>query len=154
MNIQQYLQQEDVPFEVLEHEPTYDAQHMAQAVHVSGYEVAKTVLLRANHGYKYVVAVLPAPHRIDFKKASEILGGAELELATEIEIAEHCPDCEIGALPPFGWKYGMKTIVDESLTQDEEIVFEGNSHHEAIRIHYADFHRLAEPLVGSFTDHG
>jgi Ala-tRNA(Pro) deacylase len=151
MKVQEYLREKDMPFEVMEHEPTYDAQHMAHAVHVHGQEVAKTVLLRANHGYKYVVAVLPATHRINFKKVSEMLGGAAIELATETEVGEHCPDCEFGALPPFGWKYGMKTIVDQSLTTDAEIVFEGNTHAEAIRMKYADFYRLAEPLVGSFA---
>jgi Ala-tRNA(Pro) deacylase len=151
MKVQDYLQERNIQFDVIEHEPTYDAQHMAQAVHVSGYEVAKTVLLRADRGFAYVVAVLPATHRIDFERAGTLLGGAKLELATELEIAEHCPDCEIGALPPFGWKYGMQTIVDESLTDDEEIVFEGNTHHESIRMKYSDFHRLADPLVGSFA---
>jgi Ala-tRNA(Pro) deacylase len=151
MKVQEYLREKDVSFEVMEHEPTYDAQHLAHAVHVHGQEVAKTVLLRADHGYKYVVAVLPATHRIDLRKASELLGGANAELATEMEIAEHCPDCEFGALPPFGWQYAMKTIVDQSLAKDEEIVFEGNTHDEAIRMKYADFHRLAEPLVGAFA---
>ena len=94
---------------------------------------------------------MPATHRIDLGKVSQMLEGANVELATEIEIGERCPDCEFGALPPFGWKYGMQTIVDESLTKDEEIVFEGNTHEEAIRLKYADFRRLAEPLVGSFT---
>ena len=72
---------------------------MAQALHVPGREVAKTVLLRSRGG-PYVVAVLPATKSIDFKKASQALGGAPLELATELEIAEYCPDCEFGALPP------------------------------------------------------
>jgi Ala-tRNA(Pro) deacylase len=151
MKVQDYLTEQDVDFEVTTHEPTYDAQHMAHAVHAPGGEVAKTVLLRANHGYSYVVAVLPATHRIDFEKVSELLNGASVQMATEIEIAEHCPDCEMGVLPPFGWKYGMETLVDESLAQHDEIVFEGNTHRETIRMKYADFHRLAEPLIGSFA---
>jgi Ala-tRNA(Pro) deacylase len=151
MKVKDYLEQSHVAYEVLEHEPTFDAQHMAHAVHVHGREVAKTVLLRADHGYKYVVAVLPATHRIDLEKVSALLGGARAELASEIEIGEHCPECEFGALPPFGWKWGMKTIVDESLTKDEEIVFEGDTHTESIRMRYDDFYRLASPLVGSFA---
>jgi Ala-tRNA(Pro) deacylase len=151
MKVQDYLRESHVAFEVLEHEPTYDAQHMAHAVHVHGRDVAKTVLLRADHGYRYVVAVLPATHRLDLEKVGALLGGAKAELATEMEIGEHCPDCEFGALPPFGDKWGMKTIVDESLTKDEEIVFEGNTHQESIRMKYADFRRLAEPVVGSFA---
>jgi Ala-tRNA(Pro) deacylase len=147
MNVQRFLNDRRVPFDILTHEPTYDAQHMAQAVHVSGREVAKTVLLRANHGYKYIVAVLPATSMIDFAMASRNLGDTELALATEIEMADICPDCEIGALPPFGSHYGLKTLVDESLAADEWIVFEGNSHTEAIRMKFADFCDLEHPLV-------
>jgi Ala-tRNA(Pro) deacylase len=147
MNIQTFLKSRGVEFEILTHEPTYDAQHMAQAVHVSGHEVAKTVLLRANHAYNYVVAVLPATRKIDFERTCKALGGTELALATEVEMASVCPDCEIGALPPFGSQYGLKTVADESLSQDEWIVFEGNTHAEAIRMRYEDFDRLEHPLV-------
>jgi Ala-tRNA(Pro) deacylase len=147
MNIQTFLKQRQVPFDILTHEPTYDAQHMAHAVHVSGREVAKTVLLRADHAYSYLVAVLPATRMIDFERASKALGGTELALATETEMASICPDCEIGALPPFGSHYGLKTVVDESLAEDEWIVFEGNTHAEAIRMKYADFCRLENPVV-------
>ena len=147
MNVQRFLNEHHVPFDILTHEPTYDAQHMAQAVHVPGREVAKTVLLRANHGYKYLVAVLPATSMIDFAKASRNLGDTELALATELEMADVCPDCEIGALPPFGSHYGLNTVVDESLAADETIVFEGNAHTEAIRMKFADFCDLEHPLV-------
>lgn len=147
MNIQTFLHGRGVRFDILTHEPTYDAQHMAQAVHVSGHEVAKTVLVRADHAYSYIVAVLPATRMIDFAKASRALGGAELALATEVEMSSLCPDCEIGALPPFGSQYGLKTVVDESLLLDEHIVFEGNTHAEAIRMRLDDFRNLEHPLV-------
>jgi Ala-tRNA(Pro) deacylase len=147
VNIQTFLTARTVPFDILTHEPTYDAQHMAHAVHVSGHEVAKTVLLRANHAYSYVVAVLPATRMIDFEKATRALHGVELALATETEMASVCPDCEIGALPPFGSHYGLKTVVDESLAQDEWIVFEGNTHDEAIRMRFEDFRRLENPVL-------
>jgi Ala-tRNA(Pro) deacylase len=124
---------------------------VAQALHVPGREVAKTVLLRANHRYTYMVAVLPATKRIDLKRLSKALCGCEVELATETEIAEHCPDCEFGVLPPFGSQYAMKTVVDESLADDEKIVFEANTHHQAIRMKFDDFLRVEEPLVLSFS---
>jgi Ala-tRNA(Pro) deacylase len=98
-----------------------------------------------------VVAVLPATHRIDFDALSACLGGARLELATEAEIAERCPDCEFGVLPPFGAHYGAKTIVDKSLAEDEYIHFEADSHTEAIRMKYADFYRFERPLVACFA---
>ncbi|NIL97263.1 MAG: deacylase [Planctomycetales bacterium] len=151
MQVQEFLKEKNVVFEALQHEPTYDAQRMAQAVHTSGHEVAKTVLLRAGANEAYVVAVLPADEHVDFGKVGTALGCEVVELASEREIAAHCPDCEVGALPPFGSQYGMQTLVDTSLTEDEDIVFEGNTHREAIRMKFADFQRLENPLVGSFV---
>lgn len=151
MNVAEFLQQCHVEFEVIPHSETHDAQHMAQAIHVPGREVAKTVLLRADHGYRYIVAVLPATRQIDLHKASEALNGSELTLATEAEIAQCCPDCECGVLPPFGSQYEMTTLVDEQLTREEEIFFEANNHHEAIRMRFEDYRRMEEPLVTPLT---
>lgn len=151
MKVEEYLATKNVEFDLIPHHDTYGAQRMAEALHVSGKVVAKTVLLRANHAFKYVVAVLPADKSIDFERASKSLGGSHLELATEEEIAEHCPDCEVGALPPFGSQYDMETIVDESLAGDDEIVFEGNTHHESIRLKFRDFCDIESPLVASFA---
>ena len=150
MKIGEFLQQQKVRFDRLPHPATFDAQRMAHVLHVPGREVAKTVLLRCRED-RYVIAVLPATKSIDLKRVSQALGGALLELATTIEIGEHCPDCEIGALPPFGSRYGMKTIVDEGLTSDEEIVFEGNTHHEAFRMQFKDYRRIEKPIVADFA---
>jgi Ala-tRNA(Pro) deacylase len=79
------------------------------------------------------------------------LGGAKVELATEVEIGAHCPDCEFGVLPPFGSWYGMRTIVDSSLAEDEAIVFEGNTHAEAIRMRFDEFRQLEDPLIAPFA---
>ena len=151
MNIQNFLERQNIPFEVLPHRETYDSQRMAHAVHQSGHHVAKTVLLRIREPREYVVAVLPATHNIDFKKAREAFETERVDLASEIEISEHCPDCEFGALPPFGSQYEMRTVVDESLIDEDEIVFEGRSHSEAIRMKYADFSRLEKPEVVSLS---
>lgn len=151
MNVQQFLTENHAEFSVIPHRDTYDAQRLAHEVHTPGSEVAKTVLLRADGGYVYIVAVLPATKTIDFGKVSAAMGGSKIELASEIEMKEHCPDCEIGALPPFGTQYAMKTLVEESLTKDEYIVFEGNTHHEAIRMRYGDFHNLEQPMVARFA---
>ena len=151
MNIADFLQQEKVKFDLIPHRDTYNAQTMAQTLHVSGHHVAKTVLLRADGGRAYVVAVLPASRSIDLQLVTQLLGGRHVELATEQEIAEHCPDCELGALPPFGSYYDMMTIVDASLDEDEEILFEGNTHHESIRMLFQDFRQIEQPVVGHFT---
>ena len=91
-------------------------------------------LVARRGGPAFVVAVLPANRAVDFELAADVLGGGQVELATERDVAQHCPDCETGVLSPFGRQYGMKTMVDESLLEDEEIIFEGNTHHEAIRM--------------------
>lgn len=153
MNIREFLGERQVAFDVLPHREAFDAQRMAQTLHVPGREVAKTVLLRADRGFMYVVAVIPAPEHIDLQRVSELLGGSEVELASEEELAERCPDCECGVLPPFGSAYGMKTLLDASLLDEEEVVFEGNSHHEAIRMKLEDFRQLEEPLVGHLLAH-
>ena len=153
MNLHEFLGRHNISFELLEHRDTYDAQHMAEAIHVSGHHVAKTVLLRAERDIKqrYVVAVLPATHKIDLFKAAEILSASDVNIATEEEITRRCPDCEVGALPPFGSHYNMQTILDESLIADQEIVFEGTNHHESIRMKLDDYETLEHPLVGSFS---
>ncbi len=146
MNIQEFLGRHDVPFEVVAHEATYDAQHLAQAVHTSGHHVAKTVLLRTSKE-DYVVAVLAATHSIDFEKVKAALEAASVALASEVEMANRCPDCEVGALPPFGSHYDLPTLVDEPLSHDEEILFEGSTHSEAIRMRFADFKKLENPTI-------
>jgi Ala-tRNA(Pro) deacylase len=151
MKVLEFLKESHVPYELLGHEPTYDAQHMAHAVHVKGAAVAKTVLLRADHGYRYMTAILPATRMIDFDVASRSLGRCELRLASEVEISEVCPDCEFGILLPFGTHYGVKTVVDSSLAKEYEIVFEGSTHHESIRMKFSDFCRLESPFVVPLT---
>ena len=151
MNIETFLKERRCEFERIPHHPTYSAQRLAQELHVPGQEVAKTVLLRCNKGCKLIVAVLPANKSIDLAAASKLLGGRKLQLATEMEIAEHCTDCEFGVLPPFGSRYGMRTIVDSSLADDEEIVFAANSHEEAIRMKFEEFLKVEDPKIGQFA---
>ena len=151
MNIPAFLEEQHCAFGLMPHPTTYTAQEMAHELHVPGREVAKTVLLRANGDYEFIVAVLPAHKRVDLDAVSRLLGDADVQLASEAEIAEHCPDCEPGALPPFGSRYGMKTIVDASLAQDEAIVFEGNTHNEAIQMRFDAYRRLEEPMVARFA---
>jgi Ala-tRNA(Pro) deacylase len=149
MNVQKLLQQHHVAFRLLDHEPTYAAQRLAQVVHVSGGEVAKVVLLRADDGY--VLAVLPATRSVNVDRVRELVGAASVKLATESECGKCFPDCELGALPPFGSKYGMRTLVDRSLSEDDEIVFEGNTHHQAIRLKFRDYAELEKPRLADFS---
>jgi Ala-tRNA(Pro) deacylase len=120
-------------------------------MHLDPRTVAKTVLLRANGGFKYLLAVLPSTHVVDFERLSTALGGIHVQLATPSEIAERCPDCERGALPPFGTMYGLETVVDPTVAENEIVVFEGNSFEEAIRMKYRDYYAVEHPLVVEFA---
>jgi Ala-tRNA(Pro) deacylase len=150
MTVAAYLEERRCRFERVPHQPTYSAQRMAHEIHVPGREVAKTVLLRAKDNCEFVVAVLPANMHIDPARVGQLIGG-KVEMATEFDIASHCPDCEFGALPPFGSRYGMKTIVDSTLAEDEEIVFAGDTHQEAIRMPFDEYDRLEQPMIASFA---
>ena len=150
MNISEFLDRNNIDFDILPHDETYEAQRMAQSVHESGHHVAKTVLLRLGAD-NYVVVVLPATRSVDFEAAQKAFGVEQVNLATEQEMSQHCPDCEVGALPPFGSQYTMKTVVDESLTNEDTIVFESNTHSESIRMKYTDFERLENPEVVSLS---
>ncbi|HMO13268.1 MAG TPA: YbaK/EbsC family protein [Pirellulaceae bacterium] len=147
MKIVEFLREHQVPFDVVEHQTTFTARELAATASTPIYEVAKTVLLRADHGFQHFVVVLPANKMLDLAHLSHALGGSEIELASEEVLSEFCPDCERGVLPPFGSQYGLKTILDSQLLNCETIMFEGNSHREAIRLKAADFQRIEEPLI-------
>jgi Ala-tRNA(Pro) deacylase len=149
MKLDELLSSRRIPFERLHHRPTYTAQRMAQMLHVHGREVAKTVLLRTGEGY--VITVLPADHKVDLEQVRHFLGDEEVNLASESEMERVFPDCERGALPPFGSLYHLETLVDESLAADEQIVFEAQNHEDAIRMSYHDYEALEHPRKGCFA---
>jgi Ala-tRNA(Pro) deacylase len=149
MKLDEFLDSRHVGFERLRHPPAYSANRVAQALRVPGKEFAKTVLLRTGSGY--AVAVLPASCRVDLESARADLGEDCVEMACEDEIEQLFPDCEPGAMPPFGSLYRLPTIVDESLAEDEQIVFEAQTHEDAIRMAYRDFEALEHPRHGHFA---
>ena len=151
MNIAQFLTDNRIPNEIIPHRTTFTASRLAQAVEEPGDFVAKTVVLKADG--KYVLAVLPATYNVDMPLACEAFGCVHVELAHEDELASLFPDCELGAIPPFGSFYGMNTWVDSRLTADDHIVFEGQSHDEAIRLSYSSYRNIEEPRVGDISHH-
>ncbi|MDA0832037.1 MAG: YbaK/EbsC family protein [Planctomycetota bacterium] len=151
MNVKEYLTSKSKPFKVMTHIETGSAQQRAAVLHIPGSRVCKTVLVQLDRGFRYAVAVLPATHKIDLKRLSQMLSGATVELVPEDKLHEHCSDCEVGSVPPFGTKYGMITLVDESLTTCDEITVEGNTLCESIRMSWNDFEDLEHPLVGCFA---
>ena len=151
MNVARHFAQMGIDFERIDHEPAYTAKGLATRLHVSPQLVAKTVLIRADHGYRHFVVIVPADQTINLDRLSKALGGAQVEIANEQSVVKHCPDCEKGVLPPFGSQYGMRTIVHSSLADDEFIYFEGNTHAEAIRARFEDYRRMENPLVFPVT---
>jgi Ala-tRNA(Pro) deacylase len=149
MKLDDLLTSRHIPFERLHHRPAYTAQRMAQVLHVPGQEVAKSVLLRTKQGY--VLTVLPANHKVDLDRVRQWLGEEWVELASETEMERVFPDCERGAMPPFGSLYHLPTLMDESLAEDDQIVFEAQNHEEAIRMAYRDYEAVEHPRKGCFA---
>jgi Ala-tRNA(Pro) deacylase len=151
MSIREYLRSQSVPFTMLLHPPAPSAARRAQSVHVPGARVAKGVLVRAGTGY--VLAVVPATHRVDLDRLAPAIDRSpgELRIATEDEVESVFADCERGALPPFGHLYGLLTVVDSSLAAVAEIVVEGNTRHEGLRLRYRDYEAAAGPIHARFA---
>ncbi len=143
-----FLDENQIPYTVLTHATAYTAQGAAAVMQISGKELAKTVVLWT--GEEMILAVLPAPNHVRFEKlAAEV--GKSVRLATEQEFSSLFPDCELGAMPPFGSLYNLAVYVDESLAADEAIVFNAGTHRDAIRMRYDDFVRLTKPRVCLFA---
>jgi Ala-tRNA(Pro) deacylase len=149
MKLEELLTSRHIAFERLPHQRAYTANRMAQLLHVSGKEVAKTVVLRTDHGH--ALAVLPATRHVDLVQVGHDLGEEHVELASEEAMGRLFPDCEAGAVPPFGSLYHLPTIVDESLAEDSSIVFEAQDHEHAIRMSYQDYEALEHPRRGHFA---
>jgi Ala-tRNA(Pro) deacylase len=143
------LEENHVYYKRLAHPTAYTSQGVAASVHVPGREVAKTVVVRIDG--KFMLAVLPAPCRVDLERLRQAAGGQNAALANEADLEALFPDCEVGAEPPFGEIYGLPVWVDVSLVEDEWIVFNGGTHTEAVEIAYADFARLARPKIAAFA---
>lgn len=134
---------------MITHSPAYTAQEVAASAHIKGKEVAKTVMVKVDG--KMAMAVLPASRKVDFALLKKVAKAREVELAGENEFKDVFPDCEIGAMPPFGNLYGMEVFVDESLREDKEIAFNAGSHSELIKMAYKDFERLVKPKIAAFS---
>lgn len=147
----QYLQTQDVPYDVLHHPHTSTSMESAQAAHIPGDQVAKTVLLEDNDGF--VMAVLPATHRIDLGELHRQFH-RRFGLATEADISALFSDCEVGAVPPIGKAYGLETIVDDSLAEQSEIYFDAGDHEQLIHMTAETFDSLmADAEYARFSYH-
>jgi Ala-tRNA(Pro) deacylase len=139
------LDEANIPYEVYNHALAYTAQEIAATQHVSGNELAKVVMLEADD--QLVMAVIRGNDKIDLHTVEDSLGVHRARLAMEAEFIGRFPECEIGAMPPFGNLFGVKVYVDPALAKDEYIYFNGGNHVQTVRLKYKDFAQLAQPTV-------
>lgn len=144
-----FLSQQRIRYTTQKHPEAYTAQEIAAALHLSGKQLAKCVVVNTDKGV--VLAVLPAVSLIDFPKLKKALRAKKLELAKESDIKKAFPDVEVGAMSVFGHLYDVPVIVDKSLTAAAEIACNAGDHTKTITLKYKDFERTAKPKVGAFS---
>ncbi len=149
--LKSYLDKNKVDYHVLYHQRVYTAQEVAATQHISGKELAKVVMMKLDN--ELVMMVLPASLVVDMDKLKRLFQPKVVKLAREEEFQGLFPDCEIGAMPPFGNLYDLQVYVDTSLAEQPHIVFQAGSHVETIRMAYRDFANLVQPKVVDFATH-
>jgi Ala-tRNA(Pro) deacylase len=149
--LKDFLDKENVKYVSIKHSSAYTAQEIAASAHIPGKELAKTVVVKING--KMAMAVLPASYKIDIKLLKEITGADNIRLADETEFKDKFPDCEVGAMPPFGNLYNIDVYAAQSLEDDEDIVFNACTHTELIKLAFKDYKRLVNPKIIEFAYH-
>ena len=147
--LKEFLDTHHIKYVSITHSKAYTAQGIAAAAHISGKELAKTVMISIDGDM--AMAVLPASEQVNLDSLKIALKAKKVDLASERQFRDRFADCELGAMPPFGNLYNMKVIVDETLTHDKEIAFNAGTHLELIKLAYADFANLVEPSVLRFS---
>jgi Ala-tRNA(Pro) deacylase len=149
--LKSYLDEHGIDYQVFYHQRVYTAQEVAATLHVPGNELAKVVMVMVDS--ELVMMVLPASCMVDVDKLKGLFRGKGVKLAREEAFQGLFPDCEIGAMPPFGNLYDLEVYVDTTLAGQPHIVFQAGSHVETIRMAYADFANLVHPKVVDFAAH-
>ena len=147
--LKDYLDKHEIEYDCIDHPPTITAEETAQSTHISGKQFAKTVIVNVDG--RMAMAVVHAPDYLDLDNLRRSVGAKNVRLATEEEFKDAFPDCELGAMPPFGNLYGMEVFVERDLPTDEKIVFNAGTHSEALAVSYGDFYKLVEPTTVHMT---
>ena len=148
-SVRDFLTRERVPYTIFSHRAAYTAQEEAETAHIQGRHWAKVVVCFADG--EPIQAILPADLMVDFELLGSLIGANSVRLATEAAVTELYPECEPGAMPPFGRVFGQRVFVDRSMTGDPEMVFNGGTHTDAVCMHYNDFAEIVRPTVGTFA---
>lgn len=147
--LEQYLRERQVAYQIQHHPQAYTAQQIAECEHISGKKVAKSVVASADG--KMVLLVLSAAQRVDLDKVRALLGAKNVTLAHEEDFRNIFPGCEVGTMPPLGNLYNLPVYVEKGLTRQETIVFPVGTHTETMSLKYADLERLVQPIVAEFA---
>ena len=151
MDLVKYLKSNRVKFQLRHHPARFTAQEVAAAEHITGEEVAKVVIVKADA--RFVMCVLSATCVLQMPQIKKVVGAQDVRLANEAEIATLFPDCEVGAMPPFGTEYGLDTWADERLAADEKVLLPAGTHEDSILLAWKDYARLAKPKVAAIGQH-
>ncbi len=148
-HISEFLDSQHVWYQHFSHSLAYTAQGIAHAQHVSGRNLAKVVMVMADGNL--VMAVVPGNHRVDLAQLGALMTASSIRLASEEEFKDIFPDCELGAMPPLGNLYKLEVWADSALKSHPQILFNAGTHSETILMNLADFDRLVQPRVGTFS---
>lgn len=143
------LKENKIAYQLFSHKEIYTAQELASVHHISGKSLAKVVIVKADN--ELIMVVVAAPNKVSLDKIAELLKAENVDLANEKDFKDIFFDCDIGAMPPFGNLYQMKTFIDENLTKQQEIVFKIGSHNETMKIKYSDYEKIAQPIISSLV---
>jgi Ala-tRNA(Pro) deacylase len=143
--LKEFLDNHHVKYSCINHSPGFTAQEIAAAAHVSGKQLAKTVIVKI--GNQLAMVVLPANEHINFTALKELTGATSADLARESDFKGKFPECEVGAMPPFGNLYGMPVYVSNHLGELSQIIFNSGTHSELMKLSYEDFERLVKPEI-------
>lgn len=142
--LKEFLDSHKVKYNCITHAPSYTAQEIAAAARISGKQMAKTVIVKI--GSELAMIVIPANQHVNFAALRKLTGEKVIDLARESDFKTKFPECEVGAMPPFGNLYGMRVFVSNELAHDK-IVFNSGTHSELVQMTYQDFERLVKPLM-------
>lgn len=144
-SLKEFLDNHQVKYKCIAHSPGFTAQEIAASAHISGKQLAKTVIVKIDG--KLAMVVVPASEHINFSSLKELAHGGKVDLAKESDFKSKFPECEVGAMPPFGNLFGMPVYVSNHLADYDQIIFNAGSHSELMTLAYRDFIRLVHPEV-------
>jgi len=149
--LQEFLDTGQAPYESRTHRTAYTAAEVAEAMHIPGKEMAKTVIVNADGMLR--MAVLPANQMLNLHHLQWVMRSDNIRLATEGEFKDAFPGCELGAMPPFGNLFGMSVYCDTRLANNDFIEFNGGTHTDTVRMLFTEFKRLARPTMIDLVEH-